>query len=424
MDEWHEWANGRMGEWWILLPALRANVHEYTRMRMESIREIRKFVPFVIQNYRTIMLHRIWTLVIKEFIQLFRDRLLAPFVLLGPLSELLMIAWSTSQGIDHLPTAVLDLDHSQASRGLVTAMANTETFDPYMVESLDQITADVDAGRAMAAWVIPAGFEEKLLQTGGDPAPVQLIVDGTDALAASTAREVALGVAASYGRQMMVANNSPPPLDFSLRVWFNEEMKESNFMIPSELGFIAAAIAAMIASMAIAREREAGTLERLMVTPIRSMELVIGKSVLAVSLGYTEFLLMLGMVVWLFDVPMRGSLPLLMAVALFYMIVELGWGLMISAVAHTQMQALLMAFGVVMVMVIFSGYAFPVETMLPFMRIISNLFPLKHWLIIFRSILLKGAGLDIFWRELLAIAGLGALIYTGTILLVRRKQLE
>jgi ABC-type multidrug transport system permease subunit len=153
------------------------------------------------------------------------------------------------------------------------------------------------------------------------------------------------------------------PLEVSLRVWFNEEMKESNYMIPSELGFIAAAIAAMVASMAIARERELGTLEQLMVTPLRTLELVIGKSVVAISLGYAEFLLMLGLVVWGFHVPLRGSLPLLMVIAFFYMLVELGWGLMISAVARTQMQALLIAFAVVMVMVIFCGYAFPVETL-------------------------------------------------------------
>jgi ABC-2 type transport system permease protein len=374
------------------------------------------------------MIYRIWNLIVKEFIQLFRDRLLAPFVLLGPLSELLMVAWSTSQGIEHLPTAVLDLDHSHASRGLITAMANTETFDPYFVESLDQITMEIDRGRALAAWVIPPNFERQLLDADGKPAQVQLVVDGADAMAAQTAAEVAGGLVASYGQEItaqpLAAGALQAPLDMSLRVWFNEEMKESNYMIPSELGFIAAAIAAMVASMAIARERELGTLEQLLVTPLRSMELVVGKSVLAVALGYTEFLLMLAAVVWLFDVPMRGSLPLLMAVALFYMIVELGWGLMISAVARTQMQALLIAFAVVMVMVIFCGYAFPIDTMPPFMQVISNIFPLKHWLIIFRSILLKGAGLDVFWRELLAIAGLGTLIYIGTGLLLRRKQLE
>ncbi|MFQ5399609.1 MAG: ABC transporter permease [Anaerolineae bacterium] len=372
------------------------------------------------------MLYRIWTLITKEFIQLFRDKLLAPFVLLGPLSELLMIAYSTSQGIDHLPTAVLDLDLSSASRALVAAMENTETFDPYYVESLDDVTADIGSGRAMAAWVIPHGFQAQLLDAN-EAAPVQLIVDGADVMAAQTAVEVGQGVAAIYGQNVMMQSagtSGGGPLEMSLRVWFNEELKESNFMIPSELGFIAAAIAAMLASMMIARERELGTLEQLMVTPIRPLELIIGKSILALALGYVEFLLMLGMVVWLFDVPMRGSLGLLMIVAFIYMLVELGWGLMVSAVARTQMQALLIAFAVVMVMVIFSGYAFPVETMPPLMRIISNIFPLKHWLIVFRSILLKGAGVEVFWRELLAILGLGVLIYTGTIMLLRQKRLE
>ncbi len=381
------------------------------------------------------MLYRIWTLLTKEFIQLFRDKLLAPFVLLGPLSELLMIAYSTSQGIDHLPTAVLDLDLSPASRALVAAMENSETFDPYYVTSLDDVTADVAGGRAMAAWVIPNGFQAQLLDANS-PVPVQLIVDGADVMAAQTAVEVGQGVAAAYGANIGLETGdwrpganlqspiSSPPINMSLRVWFNEDLKESNFMIPSELGFIAAAIAAMLASMMIARERELGTLEQLMVTPIRSLELIVGKSILALALGYTEFLLMLAMVVWLFDVPMRGSLGLLMLIAFIYMLVELGWGLMISAVAKTQMQALLIAFAVVMVMVIFSGYAFPVETMPPLMRLISNIFPLKHWLIIFRSILLKGAGIEVFWPQLLAILGLGTLIYTGTIMLLRQKKLE
>lgn len=375
------------------------------------------------------MFYQMRTLITKEFIQLFRDRLLAPFILLGPLAELLMVAWSTSQGIDHLPTAVLDMDFSNASRGLVVAMENAETFDPYYVASLDQVTYDVDRGRALAAWVIPAGFQAQLLDSEAQPPQLQLIVDGSDVAAAQTAVEAGQGLAASYGQDFTVlatntAIDESAPLDMSLRVWFNEELKDSNFMIPSELGFIAAAISAMVASMVIARERELGTLEQLIVTPISPSQIVVGKSVMAVSLGYTLFLLMLGMVVWLFDVPMRGSLPLLMVLAFFYILVELGWGLMISAVARTQMQALLICFMVVMIMVIFSGYAFPVDTMPPFMQTIANIFPLKHWLIIFRGILLKGAGIDVFWRELLAIFVLGAFIYSGTVLLMRRSRLD
>jgi len=375
------------------------------------------------------MLYRMRTLITKEFIQLFRDRLLAPFILLGPLAELLMVAWSTSQGIDHLPTAVLDMDRTGASRGLVVAMENAETFEPYHVESLDRVTDDIDRGRALAAWVIPAGFQAQMTSATAEPPQLQLIVDGADVAAAQTAAEAGEGLAASYGHAFLVqatnaASGETAPLDLSLRVWFNEELKESNFMIPSELGFIAAAISAMVASMVIARERELGTLEQLIVTPVSASQLVIGKSVMAVSLGYTLFLLMLGMVVWLFDVPMRGSLPLLMVLAFFYILVELGWGLMISAVARTQMQALLTCFLVVMIMVIFSGYAFPVDTMPPFMQSIANIFPLKHWLIIFRGILLKGAGVDVFWRELLSILVLGLFIYTGTILLMRRSRLD
>ena len=374
------------------------------------------------------MLYRTWILIRKEFTQLFRDRLLAPLVILGPLAELLMIAWSSSQGIDHLPTAVLDLDNTKASRGLIVAMENTETFDPYFVDNLDQVTADIEHGRALAAWVIPRGFEAKLLAADQSSSPVQLVVDGSDVMSAQTAVSTAGGLTASYGQSVVIqtamAGAAQAPLDMSLRVWFNEEMKASNYMIPSELGFIAAAIVAMLASMVIAKERELGTLEQLMVTPLRSSELVIGKSVMALSLGYVLFLLMLAMVVFVFDVPMRGSLPLLMVLSFLYMLVELGWGLMISAVAKTQMQALLITFAVIMVIIIFSGYAFPVDTMPPFMQIIANIFPLKHWLIIFRGILLKGAGIQEFWRELLWIFVLGIIIYTFTIALLRRNKLE
>ena len=180
----------------------------------------------------------------------------------------------------------------------------------------------------------------------------------------------------------------------------------------------------MLASMVIAKERELGTLEQLMVTPLRSAELVIGKSVMAVSLGFVLYLLMLAMVILVFDVPMRGSLPLLLVLSFLYMLVELGWGLMISAVAKTQMQALLITFAVIMVIIIFSGYAFPVDTMPPFMQVISNIFPLKHWLIVFRGILLKGAGVQELWPELLWILGLGIIIYTFTVIILRRNKLE
>ena len=147
------------------------------------------------------MLYRIWKLAIKELIQLMRDKWAAPFMLLGPLSELLMVAWSASQGIQHLPTAVLDWDRSTASRELIVAMANSETFEPYLVDDMEALTLDIEHGRALAAWVIPHGFESQLLDPNDRPA-IQLVVDGADAMSAATASDVAQGLTASYGQRL------------------------------------------------------------------------------------------------------------------------------------------------------------------------------------------------------------------------------
>ena len=177
----------------------------------------------------------------------------------------------------------------------------------------------------------------------------------------------------------------------------------------------------MVASLGIAREREIGTLEQIMVTPLRGAELIIGKAVPAMLLAYADFLIMLMVVIKLFHVPMRGSYPLLLGIAFFYLLVEIGWGLMVSAFSRTQWQALLFVFSLMMVEMVFSGYAFPVENMPWLLRHIAHLVPVKHWLIILRSILLKGAGVNVFWRELLALAGLGVVINAVTIMVLRRK---
>jgi ABC-2 type transport system permease protein len=177
----------------------------------------------------------------------------------------------------------------------------------------------------------------------------------------------------------------------------------------------------MIASLGIARERELGTLEQLLVTPLRSTELIIGKALPVLILGYLNFLIMLALVVFVFKVPMRGSWSLLLGIAFFYLLIEMVWGLMISAVSKTQVQALLMAFMLMMVEVVFSGYAFPVENMPWLLQRVANFVPIKHWLLILRGILLKGAGVDVFWKELLSLAGLGLVINVFTIYFLRKR---
>jgi ABC-2 type transport system permease protein len=373
------------------------------------------------------MLGRIWTLVIKELIQLRRNTLLWFMALFGALLETALVAYSGSVPIEHLPLAVLDRDRTGASRALVVALENTETFDAnYYLTDIDEVRGLVDKGKATAAVVIPPGFARQLDDPLTLPPQVQVIVDGSDSTAAETAMGAAEGAVASFGQTvslqaMAFSEEELMPIGISMRVWFNEEMKKSNYTTPSEAGFIVGALTAMIAAAAVAREREMGTLEQLMVTPLRPIEMLVGKSAAAILVGYTEFVLVVLMIHFVFEVPMRGSWTLLWVLSFFYMLVELSWGLLVSAFADNQLQALLLLFCIIMVMMTFSGYAYPVDTMPRAMQLVSNIFPIRHWLVVFRSILLKGAGIADFWPHLLAIAALGVLMMSAAVLVLGRK---
>jgi len=376
------------------------------------------------------MFRRIWHLATKELIHLRRDILLVSFLVLGPVSELVFIAWSTSAPIEHLPTAIVDQDRTEASRALVVALENSETFDAkYYPSSESELSALLDAGSVSAGVLIPTGFAEGLSMPGSDPPQVQVILDGSDPAAARAAEMTAQGVIESYAQERVlqtwghVAGQTGEVIRTDVRVWFNEELSQANYTVPSEMGFMLSMVALMVAAISIARERELGTFEQLMVTPIRSWELIIGKAIPAVVISYFDFLLMLGITVFIFGVPMKGSLPLLLVLALLYIFVELGWGLLISGFCHTQLQALLLVMVVAMVGMVFSGYAFPVDTMPPLMQMLANLVPIKHWLLIMRDIMLKGAGITVFWKELVALAALGVII-NGVTLTVLRKRLD
>ena len=373
------------------------------------------------------MIIRVWNLATKELLHLWRDKMILLFVFFGPISELALVAWATSGDIEHIPTAIVDWDRSATSRALIQALENTETFHAdYYPQDEVEARALVDAGTVLVAVLIPSDFEAQLIGYG-QPAQVQVILDGADPSAARAAQMSAEGAVGTFAQQFALQRAGAltgawgEVIDLDVRVWFNEELKTSNYEVPSELGFMLVGVALMVASLGIARERELGTLEQLLVTPLRSIELILGKALPVMLLSYVNFLLMLGLVVFVFQVPMRGSWLLLLAIALFYLLVEMGWGLMISAVSKTQVQALLLAFMLMMIEVVFSGYAFPVENMPWLLQRIANFVPIKHWLLILRGILLKGAGVDIFWKELLSLASLGLVINVVTVYFLRRR---
>jgi ABC-2 type transport system permease protein len=371
------------------------------------------------------MLRRIWSLVIKEFIHLRNDWWLPAFMVLGGASELLLVGWATSRPITNLPLMVFDQSKSPASHSVIVDLENTGTFRAAeMVDDRQTIEAALVRGDINAAVIIPPDFAEQMLAPDGKPT-LQVILNGAESTPATAALRAIDGLARTVDQRIVVQRLGLDPGQFSgfdpsLRVWFNESLSEALYTTPAELGLMLEFTILLFAALAFSRERELGTLEQLLVMPFSSLEIIVGKSLPVVIIGFTDFLVMLGMVHFAFGVPVRGSLLLLLLLAFGYLLVELGKGLVISVVSHSQHQAFLLVLLVGMVDFMFTGYAAPVEGMPPALQVVANFIPAHHWLSILRGILLKGAGLDVLWPHVLALVGLGVVIGTFSLRFVRQ----
>ena len=374
------------------------------------------------------MSRRIWIFIIKEFIQAVRNPILLLLIVLGPLAEMALIAWATSAPIEHLPTAVVDLDRSRASRELLVALDNTETFElRAYLDDVDAVGPLVESGQVVGALIIPPEYSNDLNSPLGQTATLSFILDGSDPVAAQVELGSVEGVVASQSQKVLAGWMGTQSAAISLvqpqlRVRFNETLKKSVYTIPSELGAILFAVGVMLASMTIAKERELGTLEQLMTTPVRRFELIAAKAVPVTIMSYTVFLLMLLVAIAGFGLPMRGSWPLLLGASLLFLGIELSIGLMISAVARNQVQGMLGAMLWVMTEFFFSGYGVPVENMPNILQTLAHIFPIYHFMIIFRAVLLKGAGLGVIWPNLLAGVIIGAVVIPAAVWFLGRQQ--
>jgi ABC-2 type transport system permease protein len=371
------------------------------------------------------MFRRIWSLAVKEFIHLRSDWWMPAFMLLGGAMELLLVGWATSRPITNLPLLVFDQSHSPASRAVVTALENTGTFHLQgEVNELQTIQDALDRGEINAALIIPSDFSRQMASPKGKPV-LFVILNGAESTPASAALRAVQGIASDLGEKIAVQRLGVDPQAFagfnpSLRVWFNQSLSEALYTTPAELGLMLEFTVLLFAALAFSRERELGTLEQLLVMPFSSLEIILGKSIPVVIVGFTDFVLMLAMVHFAFGVPVRGSLPLLFLLAFGYLLVELSKGLVISVVSHTQHQAFLLVMLVGMADFMFTGYAAPVESMPLALQYFANLIPAHHWLTILRGLLLKGAGLDVLWPHVLALAALGLVIGVFSWRYVRR----
>lgn len=371
------------------------------------------------------MFNRITSITIKEFIHLRRDWWLPLFMILGGTLELLIIGWATSRPIANLPMMVWDQDVSAASRTAVIALENTETVTLVgMVDDMDTIKAQMDRGNVNVAVIIPPDFSQEIAAINGRPTLI-VILNGSETTSAMSALSAVEGAVATISDDILlqrlgVDGNTFAGFDPSLRVWFNEMLSDALYTVPAELGLMLEFIVLLFAALGIARERELGTLEQLLVMPFSSLEIIVGKALPVIAVGFITFNMMLGMVHVAFAVPVRGSLLLLELLAIGYIIVELSKGMVISIISKTQHQAFLLVLLVGMVDFMFTGYTAPVESMPAILQFVAKFIPAHHWLEIMRGILIKGAGMDVLWTSVLPLAALGVVIIAFSLRFVRR----
>lgn len=371
------------------------------------------------------MFKRILALTKKEFIHLRNDWWLPAFMLFGGVLELIAVGWATSRPINNLPLMVLDYDQSAASRAFIISLENTETFTlEAEVDDMQTIESALERGTINAALIVPPDFAEEVANPHGKPT-LSVILNGAESTPATAALRALDGVARSLNEEIVIKRLGLSPDKFEgfaprLRVWFNEALSEALYTTPAEMGLMLEFTTLLFAALAFSREKELGTLEQLLVMPFSSLEIIIGKAIPVIIIAYTDFLLMLGMVHFVFDVPIRGSLGLLFLLGFGYLLVELGKGMVLSVISKTQMQAFLLVLLVGMTDFMFTGYAAPVESMPQALQTFAKIIPAHHWLEIVRGIMLKGAGMDLLWQHVAALGVLGTVIMAFSLRFVRR----
>ena len=365
---------------------------------------------------------RLGAIIIKEFIQLVRDPRTLMMALLLPVIQLLLFGYAISTDVERLPTVVVDHSRTQESRELVDRFTSSRYYlVRYRTDSLREAEALVQGGRARVVIAIPPEYADRLRR--GARAQVLVIVDASDPTVARSALTTAnaIGQMASLEivSRALGVSTARIPLEVRTRAWYNPDLRSANFMVPGLLAVVLQNVTVSLTAIAIVRERELGTIEQLVVTPIRRGELMMGKILPYVLLGYVDITLAMLIAAFWFEVPIRGSLVLLYLVTAFFYFSSLGMGIFISAVSRTQRQAMQASFFILLPSFLISGFMFPREGMPELLQWLGLGLPITYFLVIVRGVILKGVGLEHLWGEILPMMVLGAIFFTFA---VRRFQ--
>jgi ABC-2 type transport system permease protein len=350
----------------------------------------------------------------KEFIQVVRDKRMIGMLFLMPALQLMVFSYAATSDVRNVPTAVFDRDRTPESRELAARFLGSGYFRAARTPSDDEEVKDLlDRGEVAAVLSFDPGFGADV--ASGRSGRVQLILDGTDSNTASIVAAYAANIAATHSDELLsrraarVLGNAPrpPAVELKVRSWFNENLESRNFYVPGIIANLVLIITIMLTSMAVVREREIGTIEQVLVTPIRPIELLLGKTLPFGLIGIANVVVISAVGVFWFDIPIRGNPLVLLLGTLLYLLSTLGAGLLISTVSRTQQQTMMTTFFYTFPSILLSGFAFPIANMPEPVQWITLINPVRHFLVIIRGVFLKGVGIDVLWPQMLGLAVLG-----------------
>lgn len=374
------------------------------------------------------MFERLLTMLRKEFTQILRDPRMRFIIFAIPVVQIILFGYAVNTDVKNIATAVWDGDNSDLSRDLLARLEQSGYFTiTTRLASPADIAPLLDQGRIKAALQISPGFSARV--RAGRTEPLSLAIDGTDPNTARIVLSHAAKIIERFSEELLAdqaARSSGLTLpvgrvELASRAWFNANLESRNYYVPGVTALMVLITSMMLSSMAVVKEKEIGTMEQIIVTPIRRWEFIIGKTVPFALIGYIHLTIVSLMAVGWFQVPLRGSLLLLYGATTLYLMSTLGFGLSISTVSRTQQQAMMSSFMFTFPAMLLSGFAFPIENMPPAIQYVTYLNPLRYYLVILRGIYLKGVGIPILWPQLGALFLLGSTILTVAVLRFKKS---
>ena len=370
------------------------------------------------------MWERLRHMIVKEFIQILREPRLRMMLIVPPIVQLLVFGYAATTDITEVATGIADFDRSQETRELIRRFESSGYFRVVRTAaSADGVRDMLDRGQVKVALQFDPGFARDLQR--GRTAVVQVLVDGTDSNTATVAASYAGRIVTQYSQALeppaAVAVRPAGGLDLRLRAWYNPDLRSRNYFVPAVIAMVIMLTALQLTSMAIVREREIGTMEQLLVSPLRPAELILGKTLPFGLIALGDVALITAIAVFWFDIPIQGSLGLLFGATVIYLLSALGIGLFISTISKTQQQALMSTFLFFQPTIMLSGFVFPIQNMPEAIQVLTYANPLRYFLVVIRGIFLKGNGLAVLWPELTALLAIGSTVFTVSVLRFRKR---